>query len=213
MQVSAEVRWFGSGSIPDDLSHWFSKPARAFRHPVGGGRDRRDFYLLLREPELAIKKRGDKPGLEVKGLVEKLSWEIEFGGVQVAPQLFCKWDSPQLELRDLPSVETVKTRWLRKFDTAADLREIELRAGQYLEDPRAAGERPAVGCNIELTKVTKGGETWWTFGAESFAFGRPGETIELIGKSLLRTMQALAVDATIDLSQASYCGYAEWLAR
>jgi hypothetical protein len=213
MQVSAEVRWFQVGSVPDDLREWFCEPAPDFRHLVGGGRQRIDVYLLIQESELGIKSRGGKRGLEVKGLVDVLPWQLDFGQVSVVPQLFCKWSSAQLEVANLPTVETVKTRWLRKFDTAAvDLREIPLGAGDFGEDPIMKSERPDVGCNVELTSVTKGNETWWTFGAESFAFGRPGRTLELVEQGLLRAMQALRSYAKIDLRGAQYLGYAEWLA-
>ena len=45
MQLSAEVRWFGLGPVPDDLKGWFQEPASAFRYPAGGGRSRTDVYL------------------------------------------------------------------------------------------------------------------------------------------------------------------------
>ena len=87
---------------------------------------------------------------------------------------------------NVPVVETVKVRWLRKFDTAGDPREIQLGAGEVGEDPLLSEERPDVGCNIELTSVATGGTTWWTFGAESFAFGQPGQTTALVHKGLQR---------------------------
>jgi hypothetical protein len=213
MQVSAEVRWFQMGSVPDDLKEWFCEPAPDFRHRVGGGSQRIDVYFLTQESELGIKRRGGRKGLDVKGLVDVLPWQLDFGLVSVVPQLFCKWSSEQLEFANLPTVETAKTRWLRKFDTAVvELREIRLGAGDFGEDPIVKSERPDVGCNVELTSVTKGNETWWTFGAESFAFGRPGRTVELVGQGLLRAMQALPNHAKVDLRGARYLGYAEWLA-
>jgi hypothetical protein len=155
MQVSAEVRWFQVGSIPDDLKKWFCEPAPDFRHRVGGGHQRIDVYVLIQDSELGIKSRGGKKGFEVKGLVDVLPWQLDFGQMSVVPQLFCKWSSGQLEFADLPAVETVKTRWLRKFNTAAvDLREIRLGAGDFGEDPIVKSERPDVGCNVELTSVT-----------------------------------------------------------
>jgi hypothetical protein len=214
MQVSAEVRWFQLGPVPEDLRTWFCQPALDFRHRIGGGRPRKDVYLLIPETELGIKSRGGaKKGLEVKGLVDVLSSPLHFGQVSVVPQLFCKWSSEALAFAKVPTVETVKTRWVRRFDTAgAHPREIELGAGELGEDPVVESERPAVGCNVELTSVTRGDETWWTFGAESFAFGQPGRTLELVGEGLARTMQALSSGAQVDLRGARYLGYAEWIA-
>ena len=212
-QLSAEVRWFGLGPIPDDLRNWFREPTSAFPYPAGGGCSRTDVYLRFKQPELSIKRRGDKEGFEVKGLVDTVPWQFQLGKATVLPQLLCKWSTTELEVPAvLPVVKTVKVRWLRKFDTAGDPREIELGAGDTREDPLDSKERPDVGCNVELTHVTTGGIDWWTFGAESFAFGQPGQTTALVSQGLQRTMQALSNRATIDLRHARYQGYGEWIA-
>jgi hypothetical protein len=215
MQLSAEVRWFGLGSIPDDLRNWFLEPASAFGYPAGGGhRKRPDVYLRLKEPELSIKKRGGKEGFEVKGLVDTLPWQFQLGKITVPrePQLLCKWGSTELQVANVPVVETEKLRWLRKFDTIGDPREIQLGAGEFGEDPLLPSERPDVGCNIELTLVTTGGTRWWTFGAESFAFKQPGQTTALVSQGLQQVMRALSSRATINLGDARYYGYGEWIA-
>ena len=54
MQVSAESRWFWSGSAPERLEEWFCG-----KHPdgipAGGGKERRDDYLRdLNQDELGI---------------------------------------------------------------------------------------------------------------------------------------------------------------
>jgi hypothetical protein len=211
-QLSAEVRWFGLGAIPGDLSNWFLEPASAFVYPAEGGRSRTDVYLRFKEPELSIKRRGGKKGFEVKGLVDTIPWQFQLGKINVLPQLLCKWSSTELQVADLPVVETVKVRWLRKFDTAGGPREIELGAGEAGEDPVISEERPDIGCNVELTSVRTGGTTWWTFGAESFAFGQPGQTTALVGQGLQRLTEALSDRATIDLRHARYQGYGEWIA-
>lgn len=212
MQLSAEVRWFGLGSLPDDLKSWFLGPTHAFRYPAGGGHSRTDVYLLHKETELSIKKRGGKKGFEVKGMVDAIPWDFRLGQVTVTPQLLCKWSTSELEIAHVPVVETVKIRWLRKFDTAGCPRELQLGAGDVGEDPVVSKERPDVGCNIELTSVTTGETTWWTFGAESFAFGQPGQTTILVSQGLQRVMQAVSSRATIDLRRARYQGYGEWIA-
>jgi hypothetical protein len=194
------------------LGNWFLESTHAFRYSAGGGHSRTDVYLGLKETELSIKKRGGKKGFEVKGLVDDIPWQFQLGQVTVVPQLLCKWSSTELEVANVPLVETVKVRWLRKFDTAGDPREIQLGAGDAGEDPLLSEERPDVGCNIELTSVTSSGTTWWTFGAESFAFGQPGRTTALVSQGLQRVMQALSNRGTVDLRRARYLGYAEWIA-
>lgn len=213
MQLSAEVRWFQIGSIPDALRTWFIEPAAGFRSPVGGGQVRQDVYLQIEEPELNIKRRGGRPGVEVKGLLDVLPTQLAFGRVAVTPQMFCKWSSEALEFATLPTVEVVKTRWMRKFDTASDQpREITLGSGELAEEPAVTNERVDVGCNVELTELVSVGESWWTFGAESFAYGQPGRTIELIGDALCRTMQMLSRLGDVDLRAAEYLNYGKWIA-
>jgi hypothetical protein len=113
-QVSAEVRWFGSGAAPEDLHGWFCETG-AFRYPVGGGHEREDVYLQLKDTGLSIKARGGKAGFEVKGLIGTASWKLQFGRVTVGPQLLCKWSSAELQIERKRAVDTMKVRWLRKF--------------------------------------------------------------------------------------------------
>ena len=64
MVTSAELRWFWRGRCPQPVHDWFFKSGL----PPGGGFSRVDKYVPQRgEPEISIKKRGDKPGFEVKG--------------------------------------------------------------------------------------------------------------------------------------------------
>jgi hypothetical protein len=213
MQLSAEVRWFRSGVVPDAFRTWFLEPAAGFRSPVGGGRVRKDIYLQIKEPELNIKRRGGKPGLDVKGLLDVLPTQLAFGRVAVTPQMFCKWSSEELDFAALPTVEVVKTRWMRQFDTAPDQpREITLGSGEFAEEPAVTSERLDVGCNVELTEIVRRNESWWTFGAESFAFGQPGRTTELIRDALFRTMQMLSRLGDVDLRAAEYLNYGKWIA-
>ena len=66
MQISAEIRWFWFVNCPDGVETWF----RSGPTPAGGGRAREDEYLHEpRQTELGLKRRGEKPGVEAKGLV------------------------------------------------------------------------------------------------------------------------------------------------
>jgi hypothetical protein len=68
MQLSAEIRWFWQGAIPGSVEKWFHGGLGSC-HP-GGGKPRLDEYLYEQgQVELGLKKRGTKPGIEVKGLI------------------------------------------------------------------------------------------------------------------------------------------------
>ena len=130
MQVSAEVRWFYLGAVPEDLRTWFCQPALDFRHRAGGGRQRKDVYLLIPDTELSIKSRGGKKGLEVKGFLDVVSSQLHFGQVSVVPRLFCKWSS-----RDYP-------QW--RFERLGRPR-LSIRGVAQPADPRARRVEPAGG--------------------------------------------------------------------
>ncbi len=165
MLLSAEVRWFWPGYCPQPVHDWFFKSGL----PPGGGLSRVDRYIPQPNgPEISLKRRGDKPGFEVKGLVTTRSNpELE----PLAPhiEIWCKWSCaiPGLNFRD--EVAITKTRWLRKFDTSKRVRsEIPLDAS---EKPNAGYSLPVQGCNAELTEVQIGdyAAAWWTLGFEAFA--------------------------------------------
>jgi hypothetical protein len=117
MQLSAEIRWFWKGSSPAQLAEWFSSTA-AHPCPPGGGESRVGEYLSdSRQSELGLKRRGGKPGVEVKGLVA-LSFSTLAAGDFVGPiELWTKWTTEILELEPKLTIPIKKVRWLRKFDT------------------------------------------------------------------------------------------------
>jgi hypothetical protein len=164
MMTSAELRWFWRGSCPQPVHDWFFTSGL----PPGGGLTRVDRYAPQRRGgDIGIKRRGDKPEFEVKGLVatRRIS-ELEPLAQHV--ELWCKWSCaiPGLTLRD--DLATTKTRWLRKFDTVKHVRaEIPLDAN---EKPTKGHSLPAQGCNVELTDVQIPGHAgaWWTLGFEAF---------------------------------------------
>ena len=77
-----------------------------------------------KQAELAIKLRGNKPGYEVKGLVEELAPLAE-GPFAGAGELWTKWSTDGLRFDAQELIATTKLRWIRKLDTGnAKPREI-----------------------------------------------------------------------------------------
>jgi hypothetical protein len=118
MMTSAELRWFWRGRCPQPVYDWFFKSGL----PPGGGQSRVDRYIPQRgEPDISLKRRGDKPDFEVKGLVTtRRSPELE----PLAPhiEIWCKWFCTIRGLKLADEVAVTKTRWLRKFDTSKYVR-------------------------------------------------------------------------------------------
>src|SRR5262245_21323761 len=94
MLVTAEIRWFWGGAPPEPFKEWFlAAPVHPF--PAGGGSaERTDEYLFEPGPsELGIKARGNKPGLEIKGLIALLPDAIPDGPFKGSADLWSKWTS------------------------------------------------------------------------------------------------------------------------
>jgi hypothetical protein len=164
MMTSAELRWFWRERCPQPVYDWFFKSGL----PPGGGFSRVDRYIPQRgEPDISLKRRGDRADFEVKGLVmTRRSPELE----PLAPhiEIWCKWSCTIRGLKLADGVAVTKTRWLRKFDTSKYVgSEIPLGAN---EKPRTGYPLPVQGCNVELTEVQIGRHAgvWWTLGFEAF---------------------------------------------
>jgi hypothetical protein len=200
MLLSAEVRWFWEGRIPE-LTRWFGSGPFA----PGGGEARVDTYLVdPAQVDLGVKSRGNTAGLELKVLVsERQSRGI--GPLQSATQIWSKVSSTVLSLDGLPAMATHKRRWLRKFDTgAATVTEIEL--GQD-ERPKASG-LPDDGCDVELTEVWLEDPTrvWTTLGFEAFG------SFDRVERSLAATLTQMSAVAMPNVGAGEALSYAAWLA-
>jgi hypothetical protein len=197
VQVSAEMRWFWSNSCPTAVEKWF----RESGCPPGGGHlpPRIDRYYHSRgNTELGIKVRNEvpneSPDVEVKGLVGILS-DLGPGLPAQHVEMWCKWKAPPIGSNF--SLVTEKVRWIRKFDASSDFA-VEVR---LQEDERpVSGEKPDVGCNIELTQVNVRQHlgTWWTLGFEAFG------NIQSAPDALLKTIKAMGLLPHIDGELLSY---------
>jgi hypothetical protein len=196
MLVSAEIRWFWKGDCPDQVSQWFEN--RDF--PPGGGKPRRDDYAHLNgNPELGIKKRDKKAGLEVKGLIATLP--APFAALQYPVQLWCKWSA---DFRTKAPIVVHKTRHLRKFEfNRGTITQLELNAEEKRRD---GGRLPDIGCNLEKTEITIEGrnETWYSIGFEAFG------DMQTAVSALAATINHLRPLPRFDGHLASY---PEWLAN
>lgn len=201
MQVSAEIRYWWRDAAADGLADWFS----AGDFPPGGGATRVDEYL--RQPgqaELGIKRRGEKPGVEIKGLVglgrERAAADSFRGQVEI----WSKWTSAAPQIDPVAAIAISKQRWLRKFDTGAGAaREIAL---DERESPASGEPLPREGCNVEWTILRlPDGARWWTLGFE--AFGSLGS----VERNLEIGIAAMAARHPPELRFDMIASYPAWL--
>jgi hypothetical protein len=197
--VSAELRWFWSGSLPSAVDGWF----RDARFPPGGGKPRTDEYLVDRSQiELGVKKRGAKTGVEVKGLVGlRRSVSVPFSG---RVQIWSKWASDALTIDHLPRVAVEKTRWVRRYDASGpDIVEIAL---DDEERPRRSPDNlPEAGCHVEVVSLRLEGTPWASVGFEAF-----GE-LATVEDTLDRTLRHMAPQTILPAGRE--LSYPAWLAE
>jgi hypothetical protein len=198
MFVSAEMRWFWRDVCPSDLERWFFRQDPA----PGGGDSRVDEYLRqANEKEIGVKKRGNKPAIEVKGLVAIL----QDSELRLAPHLevWCKWNSEGLRMADV--VITKKVRWLRKFDTS-DPATVEIPLSPDGK-PLNGRSLPREGCNLELTKVVVIDQPgwWWTLGFEAF------DGLESAPVNLRKAVKYVRSASFPSVVNGDYLSYPEWL--
>jgi hypothetical protein len=170
MQVSAELRWFWFSRVAAQLEDWFIGEG-SYR----GGHDwsidrnvnqREDVYFMdWSHRELGVKQRGGKPGVEIKGLVATVWDRRPVHPFDTPPEIWCKWASPSMPTTG-KTLPTLKTRYLRKFEMKEG-RPDEIQLGTD-EKPLDPSKWPQRGCNVELTRVQVGSNTWWTLGFEAF---------------------------------------------
>jgi hypothetical protein len=207
MQLSAEIRWFWKDAPPDGLQPWF--PAEEHHPcPAGGGLPRVDRYLSDPvQAELAIKRRGASSAYEAKGLVSVGAAPLQSGTFAGRIEIWCKWSSESLRLDDSLLISIEKTRWLRKFDTAADPVEIPLNEKEQPIDERRRGAGlPQSGCHVELTHVRTGqGTVWWTFGLEAFG------TLQTVDKDLRAVAGEMNARRLRPLARGLELSYPAWL--
>jgi hypothetical protein len=199
------MRYWWTDAAPKAVSDWF----QGMSFQPGGGGDRDDEYLLEpKQTELGVKLRGDKPGVEVKGLVRAPLKAVTVEPFTGSVELWVKWTSSAIRLEGAPTVRTRKTRWLRKFDTRDDTcRELELGKD---EKPVGGVALPDNGCNVELTRVRVDGwsNEWWTLGFEAFG------SLEDVAQNLERALACLAPGAPKSVTAGATQGsYPAWLGR
>lgn len=208
MQISAEIRWFWRGDPQPEFHAWFQS-ASLHGCTAGGGKDsREDIYLSApAQADLGIKRRGNKPGVEVKGLVAILETRLAAQPFAGSIEMWSKWTSDVLSIDHLPTIATSKLRWLRKFDTSgSEAVEVPLKDDEEPAD--GSRPRPVRGCNVELTRVTLAGdERWWTFGWESFG------PLASVATDLCKGADVIASRQPPALPPGELFSYPAWLQR
>jgi hypothetical protein len=161
VEVSAEIRWFWQGLGAPGLKEWFTD-ASFHGCAAGGGRHRVDAYLSdPQQVELGVKLRGNKTGVEVKGLVAVLADGCTDSPFVGPVEIWGKWSSEALSLAGASLVLVSKLRWLRKFvSLGPEIQEIALDINEL---PIGGRHVPNDGCNVEYTEISVKTDLRWVY--------------------------------------------------
>lgn len=211
--ATCECRWFFDGEIDDDVVDWFRnrKPWRQ-SHDLGSlewpGRVRVDRYAMIpNNRDIGIKWRGEPVEggggpLEFKAKVASLGVQKLAPGVTGVVERWIKWtcDGEAMQASRLLDVE--KRRILRtvRFDGSTDHLEVP---------PGDSGSCVYRGLQVELTRLSLAGDSFWTLGFEGFPDS--SDLREEFARSVPVFLRELPHALTLS-SETSFA-YPEWLAR
>jgi hypothetical protein len=181
--LSAEIRWFIEGKIPEDVKKWFY----ASRLKEKEEEERTDTYLIyLRAKSCGVKFRNSK--FEIKTLVEDLGFRKYGSNVEgkagIWEKLSIKGElvktfKQKVTEGEVKWVEVKKQRVIRKY--SIDKAKVE--------EVNAILKHPPNGCNVELTKIEINEVPHWTFAFDSFS-----EEYALLKDNLTRTINKLLTE-------------------
>ena len=169
MLLTAELRWFNRGTLPEEISHWFQQDCLGDH--LAPPEEREDLYLYipgcdymnvkLRQGRLEIKWR--KAELGVVRFEDRVEGKAETWG-----KWLCEDPTSDFQLAAVRGKESwvsvQKVRFLRK---------ASLTQRQYQVFPDKSITLPVTesidqGCNVELTTLTINNNAWWSLAFEAF---------------------------------------------
>ncbi len=206
MWRTAEVRWFISGALPDEVLRWF----KAGQTLDSEGVQVHEYLLFPDCQSVGVKLREGK--FEIKAMLAAAQPLNPDLGIKGRTDQWVKWSFASEGLQTLvpalhqagPWLKVRKERFLRKF--SAD-------TGHLVEVTPPSGPLPGSGCNIELTRieVEVAARLWFSLGFE--AFGPPA----FAGKILIDSLRLFFKDHDrvpgISLSEENSLSYPAWLAK
>ena len=162
MQLTAELRWFNRGTLPEEISHWFEQDCLG--EQLKPPEEREDVYLYSPECEyLGIKLRQGR--LEIKWRKAELG-VVRFGdGVEGKVEKWGKWlcedPTESFQLADVVG----KKAWVGVKKVRSQ-RQYQVFPGTVTAVP--INESIEQGCTVELTQLSINGNAWWSLAFEAF---------------------------------------------
>lgn len=170
MLLTAELRWFYRGTLPEEVLHWFEQDCLG--EQLQPPEEREDLYLYSPGCDyLGIKLRQGR--LEIKWRKAELG-VVRFGDrVEGKAEKWGKWlcEDPTAESFQLTTVvgekawvSVKKVRFLRKASLTQ--RQYQVLPGESIT-PVSVTESIDQGCTVELTQLGINGNAWWSLAFEA----------------------------------------------
>lgn len=163
MYLTAELRWFNRGTIPEEISHWFEQGCLGDLAPP---EEREDLYLYsggceylgikLRQGRLEIKWRQAELG--VVHLGDSVEGKAEKWGKWLCQDPTAQSFQPADVIGEKAWVGVKKVRSQRQYQILANKSIIAVPLTKSI----------AQGCTFELTQLSIKGNTWWSLAFEAF---------------------------------------------
>lgn len=208
MLISAELRWFERGTLPEAIAQWFQHELGDYLAPA---EERVDIYLYLPKCEyMGIKLRQGR--LEVKWRKAELGI-MRFGdAVEGKAEKWGKWLCEDSSLESFQPQDVVgvwvsvkKKRCLRRFAMQPSQRQYQVIPGKSIKAV-PINESIDQGCTVELTQLSINGNNWWSLAFE--AFGEDDflmDNLQAVASKVFQTSGSLKLQV-----QESYA-YPSWL--
>lgn len=163
MQLTAELRWFYRGTLPEEVVQWFQQ-GQLGKH-LAPPEEREDLYLYSPGCEyLGIKLRQGR--LEIKWRKVELG-VVHFGDrVEGKAEKWGKWLCEDPTAESFQTADVVGKSWVsvKKVRTQ---RQYQIFPGESITAVPVT-ESIGQGCNVELTQLESNGNAWWSLAFEAF---------------------------------------------
>ena len=201
MLVSAELRWFKCGKLPDAIAQWFQQDELG--NYLAPAEERVDVYLYLPACDyMGIKLRQGR--LEIKWRKAELGI-LRFGDtLEGKAEKWGKWLCEDPTQESFQPQDVGGESWV-SVNKVRSQRRYQVLSGESIKAVPVT-ESVDQGCNVELTQLSINGNNWWSLGFE--AFGEDDclmNNLQAVASEVLKTYGGLKLQ-----SQDSYA-YPSWL--
>ncbi|MBS1794365.1 MAG: hypothetical protein JSS81_10955 [Acidobacteria bacterium] len=218
MLYSAEIRWFFQTTdegIPESRLEWFKRGYAIGDSGLAAERARADYYLRFPQCDtVGVKLRGvpgaGKNNFEIKALFAPPRLLEHGETVRGRTDQWVKWSSDRIELPAVgDAAEWNGEQWIRVGKTRY-LRKFSIDGGKPQEV--AADERPAAGCNVELTALDTDGAARFRHSLGFEAFGPPARIHSILVETLGFFFATAGAPPAGELGIENSLSYPTWLA-